>query len=158
MGVESVRVPRELALETHARLRQIGRRNSEGLVLWAGVTQGKVFFVTHLRVPEQIGIRTHDGVLVAVGAEELHRLNVWLYEEGLTLVAQIHSHPTDAYHSQTDDALPIVTTIGGLSLVVPFFARNPFSLDEYAVYRLTPDVAWSGLSADEVSKLIVVED
>ncbi len=158
MGVESVRVPRELALETHDRLRLIGRQDLEGFALWAGVLEDGIFIVTHVRIPEQAGLRTDDGVLVAVGSDELHRLNVWLYEEGLTLIAQIHSHPTDAYHSETDDALPIVTTLGGLSLVVPFFARATFSLDDYAVYRLMPHEGWTELAADEVSELIVIEE
>lgn len=157
MGVASVRVPRELALKTHDHLRLIGQQNSEGFALWAGTLHGSICTVTHVRIPEQAGVRTEDGALVMVGNDELHRLNVWLYEEGLTLIAQLHSHPTDAYHSETDDALPIVTTVGGLSLVVPFFARNPFSLAEYAVYRLIPDGDWSELSVDEVNELIVIE-
>ncbi len=157
MGIKAVRVPRELALETHVRLRQIGSQNLEGFALWAGLLQDETFCVTNVRIPEQAGMHTDDGVLVAVGADELHRLNVWLYKEGLTLIAQLHSHPTDAYHSETDDALPIVTTVGGLSLVVPFFARHPFSLADYAVYRLMPNGGWSELSADDVSELIMIE-
>ena len=35
-----------------------------------------------------------------------------------------------------DDALPIATTVGCLSLVIPNFAREPFALDQCAVYRL----------------------
>ncbi len=158
MGVKAVSIPRRLALETHAHLRHISRQNLEGFALWAGVLQRDTFFVTRVRIPEQAGVRTDDGLLVMVGNDELHRLNVWLYEEGLTLIAQVHSHPTDAYHSDTDDALPIVTTVGGLSLVVPFFARNPFSLADYAVYRLMPDGDWLGLSTDEVDELIVIGD
>lgn len=158
LGVEGVWVPRELALETHAYLRHIGRQNSEGFALWAGVLQDSTLTITHVRIPEQAGLRTDDGVLVMVGSDELHRLNVWLYEEGLTLIAQLHSHPTDAFHSETDDALPIMTTVGGLSLVVPFFARNPFSLADYAVYRLMPDGGWAELSSDEVDELIVIGD
>lgn len=158
MGVKTVRVPLELAQKAHFRLRSIGQQGSEGFALWASVLRGDIFHVTHTRIPVQMGLQTDDGVLVAVGADELHRLNVWLYEEGLKLIAQLHSHPTDAYHSETDDALPIVTTVGGLSLVVPFFARNPFSLADYAVYRLMPDGDWSELSDDEAKELIVIED
>ena len=55
-------------------------------------------------------------------ATELPRLNVLLHERNLTLVAQLHSHPTNAYHSSTDDTYPIVTRAGRISLVVPDFA------------------------------------
>ena len=45
-----------------------------------------------------------DGLCAGSTAEELHRLNKWLYENGETLGVQIHTHPTDAYHSATDSA------------------------------------------------------
>lgn len=135
--VKSVKVPLELALEAHDYLRRVGLQGAEGFALWAGVLQDEVFRVTHTRIPVQHHLRTDDGILVVVDSDELLRTNLWLYERGLILVAQLHSHPTDAYHSETDDALPIVATVGGLSLVAPDFARRPFSLADYAVYRLS---------------------
>jgi hypothetical protein len=36
-------------------------------------------------------------------------------------VARIHSHPAEAFHSPADDANPILTHEGSLSIVVPFF-------------------------------------
>ncbi|QIN84646.1 hypothetical protein GBA63_19810 [Rubrobacter tropicus] len=157
-SVASVRVPRELALEAHDYLRRVGQHGAEGFALWAGELRNGVFLVTRTRIPEQRHLRTESGVLVLVEAEELFRTNMWLYREGLTLIAQLHSHPTDAYHSETDDAMPIVAAVGGLSLVVPYFARHPFSLADYAVYRLTPGEGWVELADEEVAALIVIED
>lgn len=158
LGVTSVRVPWDLALEAHDYLRRVGLQGAEGFALWAGVLEDETFHVTRTRIPVQRHVRTDDGVLVLVEADELFRTNLWLYEQGLTLIAQIHSHPTDAYHSDTDDALPIVATVGGLSLVAPDFAQRPFSLEDYAVYRLAPEEGWVELAADETRDLIVIED
>ncbi len=36
-------------------------------------------------------------------------------------VARIHSHPGEAFHSDTDNENPILTQRGALSIVVPFF-------------------------------------
>lgn len=36
-------------------------------------------------------------------------------------VARIHSHPGEAFHSDTDDENPVLTQQGALSIVVPFF-------------------------------------
>lgn len=155
--VKTVRVPRALVLEAHAHLRRVGEHNMEGFALWAGITRGEEFLVTHTRIPAQEGLIFKDGICVAVDGEELYRINVWLFEENLTLLAQLHSHPTDAYHSETDDAFPIATTLGSLSLVVPFFARHPFALSDCAVYRLTSHEGWSELSAPEVQEFIKVE-
>lgn len=150
----SVEVPHKLALEAHAHLAQVGRQGLEGMVLWAGVVEDKIARVRHTVVPGQTALQLPDGVCVVVAADELHRLNVWLYREGLTLVAQLHSHPTEAYHSETDNLFPIATSVGSLSLVVPDFASQTFALARCAVYRLLPERGWVRLSTSEAEKLI----
>ncbi|MDQ0564464.1 hypothetical protein QO004_006288 [Rhizobium mesoamericanum] len=57
------------------------------MALWVGVRQDQHFTVTETVIPAQRHIRTSDGVCVMVPAKELHRLNVWLYKRGLTLLA-----------------------------------------------------------------------
>jgi hypothetical protein len=147
-----VTLPKTLAEATRDHLRYMGRRGFEGFVLWAGELDGKAFRVTHTVVPEQHAVKTDDGVYVQVKADELHRLNVWLYESRRLLLAQIHSHPTDAYHSETDDAYPIAVTAGCFSLVVPDFAVRPFSFGDCAVYRLSTGGLWEELSSKQVSE------
>jgi hypothetical protein len=157
LGVKTIIVPRAMVAEAHAHLRRVGRAGFEGFALWAGVSAGQSFTVLQTVIPTQKGIKAEKGVCVRVESEELHRINVWLYEHGYTLIAQIHSHPTDAYHSETDDEYPIVTTLGGISIVVPDFAQRSFMLEECAVYRLMPADGWVELSAEEVNALIRVE-
>lgn len=156
--IRTVRVPRPLALEAHAHLQRMGWACSEGFALWAGQAEGDVFHVRRTIIPDQTSDQSLVGTCVIVDGDELHRINVWLYENAMTLIAQIHSHPAEAYHSATDDAYPIVATSGGLSLVVPDFAKDPFSLARCAVYRLTPRQGWGRLSAHDAAKLIRWED
>ena len=73
---------------------------------------------------------------VRVDASELHRLNVWLYEAQQVIGVQVHSHPRDAYHSETDDTYPIATLEGSLSIVLPFFGRDGWKSSGIAAYRL----------------------
>jgi hypothetical protein len=156
--VETVRVPRRCVEEAHSHLALVGRKGLEGFALWAGVHSGSTFHVRDTIIPEQTGLRTDLGVCVTVDGRELHRINVWLYNHGLTLVAQLHSHPTEAYHSDTDDTYPIATVTGSLSLVIQDFARPPFSLRRCAVYRLLPPNGWVKLSPDAAEGLITIED
>ena len=92
-----------------------------------------------------------------VEADELHRLNVWLYESAERLAIQVHSHPTEAFHSDTDDTYPIVTTLGGLSLVVPDFARYGVRGPETALYRLS-SAGWKGLSPADAGRVLCMEE
>jgi hypothetical protein len=116
-----------------------------------------VFEVDQAVIPAQRHIRTADGVCVMTGAEELHRLNVWLYRNGLTLIAQIHSHPGRAYHSSTDDEFAVATTVGCFSLVVPDFATGPFEIERLASYRLDAAGNWCEVPPSRAAQTIVIE-
>lgn len=157
LEVRAVRVPRELAQAARDRLRAAGEEGCEAFVLWAGKRDGDVFNVLAMLVPRQTAHRTSSGLLVAVDGEELFRINVWLYENGMQLLAQLHAHPGEAYHSDTDDAYPIVTQAGGLSLVLPDFAVRPFAISDMAAYRLY-ESGWVRLSQPELATLLNVVD
>ncbi|PZV34876.1 hypothetical protein B5V02_30105 [Mesorhizobium kowhaii] len=154
--VTTVTLPRGCISTTHAHLRRVGREGNEGMALWVGVQQDRHFAVTETVIPAQHHIRTSDGVCVIVPAEELHRLNVWLYKRGLKLLAQIHSHPGRAYHSTTDDAYAVATTVGCLSLVVPNFAREPFDLARVAAYRLDAKANWNEVPSAALTRMIKI--
>lgn len=156
LDITKIEVPRGAVEEANNHLRLVGKHGLEGFSLWAGKRFGQMFRVLKNIVPMQTGHRTPDGVCVSVGPDELHRINVWLYQNGMTLVAQLHSHPTDAYHSDTDDAFPIATTEGSLSIVVPNYARQAFSLSGSAVYRLLPKRGWILIPPAEVAELITI--
>jgi hypothetical protein len=88
-------------------------------------------------VPRQTATRTDRGLHLRVGGDELARLNEELYRTGETLLAQIHTHPTLAYHSDLDEAKPIVTEDGTFSIVVPFFGFVALpDLTGCSVYRI----------------------
>jgi hypothetical protein len=158
-GVALVRVPQRCVCEAHTHLRQMGSRGDEGIALWVGTVEETTFHVTRTLIPRQLGVRTLGGICITVDGDELHRINMWLYEQGLRLIAQLHSHPTEAYHSETDDTYPIATTQGCLSLVIPDFAVRPFTLDECAVYRLDQRGTWQELTVKQVASLIqLIED
>ena len=158
LGIEQVFVPASAVERAQEHLREVGEIGYEGFALWAGVSEGKRFFVREAIIPDQTGHRSPEGVCVAVGADELHRINVWLYEHEMTLIAQLHSHPDEAYHSDTDDAYPIATTLGALSLVLPYYAKQPFSVKSCAVYRLMPGRGWAEVSKAAAARLITVVD
>ena len=92
---------------------KVGRRGFEGLVLWGGrlTPDGEYVEVVLAVAPRQKATRGEEGVLVAVDGDELFRVNADFYGRGLLLCAQVHSHPGQAYHSDTDDAFAIYSRI-----------------------------------------------
>lgn len=89
-----------------------------------------------LVVPRQLASRDAYGhVNVEVPREGQMDLALALGTDEL-YVARIHSHPGDAFHSAADDANPVISFEGGISIVVPFFGLGlRRGLDACAVYR-----------------------
>lgn len=146
LDVQAIMVPRSVIDDGQEFLRAAGSTGREGMVLWVGKKEGVTFHVTDLVIPQQRGIRTSDGVCVIVEGTELARLNMALYKNQLQLIAQVHSHPSEAYHSNMDDEYAVATKEGCLSLVVPDFAKRPFSFSETAIYRLNSAGQWLDIS------------
>jgi hypothetical protein len=154
LGVKKIIVPSAAVAETQAHLAAMGEYECEGFVLWVGTRDEATFHVVEAIIPAQRALKSLDGVCITIDSDELFRLNRYLYERGFQIIAQIHSHPTDAYHSETDDTYPVATTVGALSLVVPDFARHKFHLSHCAVFRLIPGSGWCELERSSVSQLI----
>ncbi len=157
---ESIRefvVPAELCDATDRALRDAGLEGNERFVLWSGIARDDRLLVTTSHSPRQTAYRVRGGLCVRVEADELHRLNVWLYENAERLAVQVHSHPTRAFHSDTDDAYPMVTTLGGLSLVVPDYARHGVRGPRTALYRLSSE-GWRRVSPTHARRLLRLED
>ena len=159
MGLDEIKkiiIPKACIEHVYGHLRECGAKGLEGVALMAGLKMDTVFQVTYSLIPKQQGYALEDGLIYSVGGEELHRINLWLYEKKLTLAAQIHSHPGRAYHSEMDDRYPIVTVLGGTSIVVPNFGSGDMSKQRWAVYRLAGPLNWRELTPKEIEDFIEI--
>lgn len=156
--IRKVHLPSSILDQTGGWLRRIGRRNDEAFVLWAGnFRTPEEFDVTTGILPEQKTISSPFGIGVRVEGEEIRRISQWLYDNNKVLLGQVHSHPTQAFHSDTDDFFPLVTAKGQFSVVVPFFARGSLpDLSRCAVFRLSGYGDWRQLSAAQVNVIFQV--
>jgi hypothetical protein len=143
-------------VETIRFLRATGLNGNEGFVLWAGKTElPSAFRFIRAVIPTQTALKTDTGLLVTVEGTELFRINKFLHQQGETLAGQVHTHPTDAYHSDTDDTYPLVTLVGALSVVIPHFARQaPVDMDEWAWYRLSEAGSWDWIDNETAIEIV----
>ena len=144
-------LPMEILERSLDALAEIGRHGLEGFVVWGGVRDGDGYLrFTNAIVPHQQGLRTPDGLLVHVAGDALFEVNKSLNDRGEILAGQVHTHPTDAFHSLTDDLLPIVTIVGGLSVVVPDFSRDGLAARKrFRWYRLAGYGRWVEIKPSE---------
>lgn len=114
---------------------------------------------TRLVIPTQHARRdSRGGVNVEVGRDGQMEL-VRALGPGDLYIARIHSHPGDAFHSATDDANPVITFDGAISIVVPYFGLGlRRGLSACAVYRHDKG-RWTELSSGPVrDRWIVAEE
>lgn len=139
-----LRVPDSVLRPTLEFLQERGRKGYEGFVVWGARQVGEHSLdFTSCYVPEQTAHKTKDGLLVTVDGDALFRMNRAFYQSGEIAAGQVHTHPTDAYHSDTDDHFPLVTLRGALSLVIPDFAKAGRSgVERWAWYRLAGPAQW----------------
>lgn len=141
--IEVFRIAADTLDTTIDWLGQVGDDGNEGFVLWSGQRVGSTFAIRRALWPRQQPQQTGHGLLVYVPGDALAEVNTFCYEHDEIVGAQVHTHPTDAFHSDTDDHYPLVTLRGSLSVVIPDFARGGGRVtDGWAFYRLAGAATW----------------
>ena len=133
-------LPEEFLAEAGAYFETCGTHGFEGTAMIKDGTAGP-----SLVIPDQQPWRSPAGhVSVEVTRAGQLQLACSLGPDEL-YVARIHSHPGLAFHSPADDANPVLTHEGALSIVVPFFGLGlRRGLDACAVLR-RDRVGWQDL-------------
>lgn len=141
-------VPRGLLVESAATLRALSDGVRESVVLWVGTEQGGRALVKRLVAPRQRTSPSHFDVPL----EERLRIVQELAAGGEKLLAQLHTHPGPAFHSEADDRLALPRHTGAISIVVPHFGRGwEGDLRHVSVNRHLGQGVWQELSRDALS-------
>ena len=123
-------------------LRSGGLRGHERVALWLAPAVEKPHRVSEVFEPEQDTAKDY----FRLPPQSMKALMIRLKTGRLKVVAQIHTHPGRAYHSDVDAEWAIVRHVGALSLVIPRFASattlENFQ-DEVMTYEYAPDGDWT---------------
>jgi len=66
---------------------------------------------------------------------------------GLSVVADVHTHPAGSQQSDSDRAYPMISRAGHVALILPNFAASPVRRDEVGIYRYEGSKRWSPVPA-----------
>ena len=120
--IETYFVPGDLFRTTLTALRREGRDLVESTAYWAGSVSDDTAAITTLIVPIGPGVRMHR-LQVRVSDRVVAAIDAMLDPPYRVLLAQVHTHAGEAFHSAVDDAYGI-DTFGFISVVVPEFGRG----------------------------------
>lgn len=123
--------------------------DKERVILWLGQNVDGVYIVQEVFTPIQLT----EADYFRIPVEGMDQLMSKLKSSRRMLVAQVHTHPFEAFHSWADDEWAIVRHVGAYSLVLPFFCsttnRDTF-ISNVASFALTEDNHWVSVDNDNI--------
>lgn len=90
--------------------------------------------------------------VVVIHAASFSRLWDLCRSSDLTVVADIHVHPGEAFQSLSDRENPMIGVPGHLALIVPFFARPPIALESLGFFEYRGSHRWRNLSGSKINQ------
>lgn len=153
-------ISRQLLQEIFEIMRYFGNDNKEVFLLLLGKqSNDKSITILDYIIPKQYPFSDGNGVGVYIDPYDIQDMNRKIFHSSLIPVGQIHSHPNQAYHSNADDKMSMVTAAGQLSIVIPFFGNEElFSFIDIAIYVLNRNGKWKILSENKKNNLFKVEN
>lgn len=124
-------IPTEIWERSLAVLREYSHQRSEGLVFLGGVVNAAGAYVTGLYVPRH----APQGARARLTPEQSRWLLRSLRHRDEKLLAQMHSHPGEAYHSPGDDERATSFHPGFISIVAPDFGMEVDSIEQCAIFE-----------------------
>lgn len=150
---QHLRCPQQFLDDTLTHLRAGGAKQCETVVLWLGNKHEGIREIGEVYRPEQVV----DVDYFLIPQEGMRSLMRHLKETRLQVLAQVHSHPEQAYHSKADDTWSIIRHVGAISIVIPFFASTT-SKDNFenhaATYQLNDSNRWVEVAFADVVEII----
>jgi hypothetical protein len=67
-------------------------------------------------------------------------------QRNLTVVADAHTHPVEAFQSSSDKANPMVAQVGHIAIIIPNFARQPVLAHHLRMYEYCGQHEWADRS------------
>lgn len=151
---DHVFIPSLIIDHTELVLRQAGVFGEEGFVVWAGTLSGGHAHVSSVVLPKMGATASHGEISAETTAHLLESLD----HRDLVPIVQMHSHPREAFLSETDAIRPLVAVPGFLSIIVPSFGFvDVADVGLWSAHEFRGR-DWRELDAEERSRRFIVDD
>ena len=147
-------VPAQLwsALIQHLRHQGAGIRESGGFLLGHKTDSGRI--VTSVLPYERLQANALHNDYVELTATSFAKLWSFCRQEGLSVVADVHTHRLGASQSRSDRTNPMVALAGHIAFIVPRFAQGNVRLQDLGMYVYQGDHRWITYSGSDVARLV----
>ncbi|MEH0292493.1 hypothetical protein V6R98_09820 [Agrobacterium sp. CCNWLW71] len=135
--------------------RRGGDRHEAGAFL-LGMISGDKRCILSAVYYDDLDPAAYDSGVCILHGDAFSRLWAICRSRGLTVVADVHTHPGEAGQSGSDRTNPMVARAGHVALIVPNFARSPVRMSEVGVYQYLGDHQWINKSGSHQTNFFYV--
>lgn len=125
-----------------AELDRRGQRRHEAGAFLLGTTRGHRHEVKDVVFYDELDPRAYATGVCVLHADAFARLWAICRERGLSVIADVHTHPGAGFQSDSDRTNPMVARKGHIALIVPDFARWPIDISRVGIFEYAGDHAW----------------
>lgn len=129
-------------------LRQRGRFVRESGAFLLGSEDHGRRHITDFALYDDIDPHALDTGIVHLEGRHFGKLWDLCRARGLTVVADVHTHPGGSGQSSSDQAHPIIACAGHIALIVPRFAALPITRSALGIYRYLGAREWETVPVD----------
>jgi hypothetical protein len=154
MSAPLIEAPAQLwsALIQHLCHQGKGVRESGAFLLGHKTNTARV--VTMVLPYEQLQADALNDDYVALTATSFARLWDFCRQQGLSVVADVHTHRLGSGQSRSDRANPMVALTGHIAFIVPRFAQGNVRLQDLGMYVYQGSHRWLAYSGSDVTRLV----
>jgi proteasome lid subunit RPN8/RPN11 len=146
MGDEILTFTGRLWRTCMAELRRRGRGLTESGCFVLGKIEGKKRRAVRCVYYDDLDSKAYSSGVCILEGSAFSPLWEICRAEGLTVLADIHTHEGEAFQSRADRENPMIARPGHLAVIVPLFARGPVWRHRLGYFRYEGDHRWTDLS------------
>ncbi len=118
-----------------------------------GKKTGRSARITEAVFYDDLDPQVFDSGIVRFDGRYFGRLWDMCQVQGLTVVADVHTHPGAACQSHSDRAHPMIAKPGHIAIILPQYAAKPWEFHHVGVYRYLGARQWASLPSPGVHAL-----
>ncbi|MBA7512905.1 hypothetical protein ES705_04914 [subsurface metagenome] len=150
--INKIRIPYSIVEKTLEFFKEYGKHDLEACAIWVGEEHHDIFEIKEVWFPKQ----ENTMISYHIPDIDVHNINVKLNKNKYSAIAQLHTHPGDAFHSSVDDEYTILSLPGSFSIVIPDYGDIPIcAIDDWVVYRLL-NGEWTLQTKNKVRRLFQI--
>lgn len=150
-------IPRDIFNQTMSGLRERSDNWRESAGIWIGKIQNETdWTVEQVKFHHELCDDKSNALYLELAEEAKFQLYRELAQTEQEIIALIHTHPMSWVGlSHTDANNQISSQIGFWSLVVPWYGREPWNLDQIGIH-VRGRAGWNHLSNEEATQRILI--